>query len=239
MQRLWIAGAFAVLGLGAGSLLNGQTYGAGGTSTTSTTVTGVTGTITQLNYGPNGAVDGFLVGTTTLLEFGHNLCGGISSLGAVGNAVTYSGNEVAATSGFETVQVTSFTNNTTNATYTAPSSTSTAAAYGPTSGTVKQLNYGPGGAIDGFLFTAGGASSAIFVSTGPQASSTLTSLLTAGATVSVTGNAPPSASACTSNGALEVVNATSLTIGSQTVVISGGGFGGGFGPGPGGPGPHH
>ena len=239
MHRLWIAAAFAVLAIGAGSLLNGQPYGTGGPSTTSTTVSGVTGTITQLNYGPNGTADGFLVGTNTLLEFGPSLCGGIGSLGAVGNAVTYSGNEFTSTSGFESVQVTSFTNTTTNATYTAPSSTSGAATYGPTSGAVKQLNYGPGGAIDGFLFTASGASSAIFVSTGPQASSSLTSLLTVGATVSVTGNASSHGSACSSTGALEVVNATSLTIGSQTVVISGGGFGGGFGPGPGGPGPHH
>jgi hypothetical protein len=40
-------------------------------------------------------------------------------------------------------------------------------------------------------------------------------------------------SACSSTAALETVAASSLTIGSQTIVISGGGFGG---PGPGGPG---
>ena len=135
-----------------------------------------------------------------------------------------------ATSGFETVRVSSFTNANTKASYTAPTATST--AYGPTSGTVKQLNYAEGGAIDGFLFTASG--STLFVSIGYTSNATLTSLLTVGATVSVTGTTSPSMSACSSTGALESVNASSLTIGSTTVVIQGGGHGGpgghGFGP---------
>jgi hypothetical protein len=202
------------------------------TTTTTTTVTNATGTITQLNYGSGGEVEGFLIGANILLTFPGNICGGVGTLGAVGNSVIYSGNAVTATSGFESVQVTSFTNSTTKATYTAPTSTST--AYGPTSGTIRQLNYSGNGTIDGFLFTASG--STIFVSIGGASSTTLTSLLTVLATVSVTGTTSPSMSACTSTATLEAVNATSLTIGSQTIVITGGGYGGNGGHG--GPGPH-
>jgi hypothetical protein len=191
----------------------------------------VTGAIKQLNYGIGGEVQGFLIGTNVLLSFPSNICGGVATLGAVGNSVNYSGTAVTASSGFESVRVTSFTNNVTKATYTAPTTGST--TYGPTSGTVKQLNYADDGSIDGFLFTASG--STLFVSIGYTSSTTLTSLLTVGATVSVTGTTSPSMSACSSTGTLESVNASSLTIGGTTVVIQGAGrpgFGfGGHGPG--------
>jgi hypothetical protein len=233
MQRTTILSALAVCAMWTGGALNGIAQGTDPASGTSTTVTNATGTITQLNYGNNGEVQGFLVGTNILLSLPANICGGISSLGAVGNSVTYSGTAFTASSGFESVRVTSFTNNTTKATYTAPTNTST--AYGPTSGSIAQLNYSDGGTIDGFLFTASGSTAPIFVATGPGTSTTLTSLLTVGAAVSVTGTTFGNMGACSSTSALEVVNASSLTIGSQTIVISGGGYGFG-GPGPGGPG---
>lgn len=236
-----IYGTAALLAMCAGGALNGLAQQPDA-STTATTVTNVTGTIAQLDYDSNGAVEGFLAGTNILLTFPTNICGGPGTLGVAGNSITYSGSETAATSGFETVVVSSFTNNTTKATYTAPAATSTAATYGPTSGTVKQLNYAPGGAVDGFLFAASGSTASVFVSTGQRASGTLTPLLTAGAAVSVTGTTSPAMAACTSTGALEAVDASSLTIGSQTIVIAGNGNGGGNGPGLGpgqGPGPGH
>jgi YD repeat-containing protein len=237
MKDSTILRAIAMLAICAAGAVNGgaQTYGAAGTPTT---VTNATGTITQLNYGNNGDVQGFLIGTNTLLSFHANIFGGLGALGVVGNAVTYSGTAFTATSGFESVHVSSFTNNITNATYTAPTSTST--AYGPTSGAIKQLNYSGNGSVDGFLFTPSGGSSSIFVSIGGRSSTTLTSLLTAGATVSVTGTTSARMAACSSTAALETVDASSLVIGSQTIVIGGGrpfgpGGPGGFG-GPGGPG---
>lgn len=209
-------------------------YGGPGTTTT-TTVTSVSGTITQVNYGTDGMVDGFLIGANVLLTFEPDPATGIASLGAVGNSVTYSGAAVTSSTGFESVRVTSFTNNSTKATYTPPTTAAVPVTYGPTSGTVKQLNYDGAGNIDGFLFTPSGSSTPIVVSTGSQASATLKPLLTVGATVSVTGTSETAAATCTSTGALAVVNATSLTIGSQTIVISGGGPGGPGGPGRGGP----
>lgn len=191
-------------------------------SSSTTTVSDATGTISQVNYGPGGNVDGFLVGANILLVFPGNVTGGVSSLGAAGNSVTYSGTAMTSSSGFETVRVTSFTNTTTKASYTAP--TSASASYGPTSGSIKQLNYGPGGGVDGFLFEASGSSAAVLVVFGPQrGNSTLSSALTAGATASVTGT-----SRTNSTSGLTVVRASSLTINGQTFVLNGGGFGQGF-----------
>jgi hypothetical protein len=235
MKHSIICTATALAALSAGAITNGLAQQTDAT-TTATAVTNVTGTIKQLNYGSDGEVDGFLAGTNILLTFPSGICGGIESLGAAGNSITYSGTELTATSGFETVNVTSLTNTTTKVTYTAPTSNALT-TYGPASGTVKQLNYADGGGIDGFVFAPASATS-IFVSTGPNASTALTSLLTVGATVSVTGTASPSMSACSSTGALEAVNPSSLTIGTQTIVFSGGGGNHGA-PGFGGPGGHH
>jgi hypothetical protein len=225
MSRKLLLQAAAILALSIGPAIAQGRFG-GPAASNSTTVTNATGTISQLNYGPGGNVQGFLIGTNTLLLFPGDVTGGVGSLGAAGNSVTYSGTAFTSSSGFESVRVTSFTNNTTKATFTAP--TSSSSTYGPTSGTLKQLNYGPGGGIDGFVFSAGG--STVLVTIGPQPSnSTLTPLLTVGATVSVTGNSRTNSTA----GALTVVHATSITVASQTFMFNGGGpgFGGGGGRG--------
>jgi hypothetical protein len=200
----------------------------GDDSNTSTTVTNVSGTIAQLNYGNEGTIEGFLIGTNVLLSFPANVAGGIGTLGVVGNSVTYSGTAVTNSSGFQSVRVTSFTNNTTKATYTTTTATST--AYGPTSGTVKQLNYDPSGSIDGFLFTPSGSTTAVFVATGSRASATLKPLLTVGAAISVTGTTAVNLTpVCVAAGTLLAVDATSLTVGGQTILITGGGGDGGRG----------
>ena len=232
MKRSILLGNAALFILLTGSAATAMAQFPDAASATTTTVTSVTGTISQLNYGNNGEVDSLLIGTNVLLTFPSAICAGVSSLGAVGNSVTYSGTAITAASGFESVRVSSYTNNTTKATYTAPAAGSTATAYGPTTGTIKQLNHATNGAIDGFLFTASGSTASIFVSVG-GGSTALTTLLTTGATVSVIGTTSAGMAACTTTGALEVVDASSLTVNGQTVVISRGN--GGFG-GPGGPG---
>src|SRR5277367_747655 len=168
------------------------------TTTTTTTVTNVAGTISQVNYGSDGAIDGFLIGTTTLLTFRMNVSGGIGTLGAVGNSVTYSGNEATTSAGFSSVDVTSYTNNTTKVTYSSATTTPSTTAYGPTSGTVKQLNYNNDGTIDSFVFTPSGSSTPLLVNTGSGASATLKPILLVGTTVSVTGTEQAAAptSAC-------------------------------------------
>jgi hypothetical protein len=234
MKRTTLWKTAAVLAVWAGSGLNG--YAQSADATTTTTITASIGAIAQLNYGSDGEVQGFLIGSNILLSFPSNICGGLGTLGAVGNSVTYSGTATTATSGFESVMLTSFTNNTTKVTYTAPTSTSST-AYGPTSGTVKQLNYAADGSIDGFLFAATGTTTPLFIAIAARSTASLTTLLTVGASLSVIGTTSPSMSACSSTSTLETVNASSLTIGTQTIVFAGGGGNGGFGNGgPGGPG---
>ena len=197
-----------------------------------TTVTNATGTISQLNYGENGAIEGFLIGTNILLTFPRTVTGGIGTLGAVGNSITYSGTAETNSAGFENVRITSFTNNTTKATYTGNTSTTpTSTAYGPTSGTIKQINYDSNGLVDGFLFTPSGNTASILVVTGSGASTTLKPLLTTGATVSVTGTTPSATTTanCVTGTTLTVVHASSLIIGGQTIVLAGTGVGGGRG----------
>jgi len=198
-----------------------------------TTVTNVSGVISQVNYGTDGQVQGFLIGANVLLSFPTTICGGINSLGTAANNITYSGTEVTASSGFKSVVVSNFKNATTGASYTAPTSSTMMPAtttYGPTSGSVKQLNYANDGSIDGFVFTPS-SGSPVFVSTGERASSTLAPLLKVGTGLSVTGTTSPGMSGCASTDTLESVNATSLTIGSTTIVIAGGpGYGNPGGP---------
>lgn len=190
---------------------------------TTATVGPVSAAITALNFSENGAaVDGILVGTNVLLTFSKPVCGGIGSLGAVKDNVTYSGVALTFASGFQTVHVTSYTDG--SLTYPPPAPPKPA-AYPATSGTVTQLNYSEFGTIDGFVFTPG-SGPAVFVNTGTP-NTALAKALTVGATVSVTGTleAPPQ---CSPKGTPGEVDASSLTINGTTYPISQGmdfGFG--------------
>lgn len=186
-------------------------------ATAATTVTGATGTIAQLNYDEGGgSAEGFLVGTNTLLTFPGTVCAGVASLGVAGNAVTYSGTAITYSSGFSTVSVTSFTNNTTNVTWTKPTATKPA-AYGPVSGTITQLNYANNGSVNGFVMTPT-TGSKVFVDIGPLPNSTLAPLLKTGAAVSVTGTSE-SAPLCAPAGTPVEVDASAVTIGTTTVTL--------------------
>lgn len=237
-QRLYSACALlAIAAIGVASMSGQQLTSYDDATSTTTTVTNATGTISQLNYGADGSVQGFLLGTNTLLFFPSNICAGIASLGAAGNSVTYSGTSFTNSGGFTIVEVSSFTNTSTKATFSTSASKPKPAAYGPTSGTVKQLNYDASGDVDAFVFMPSGATTPLLVETGIVKSTALKTALVVGATVSVTGQTQPGlASMCAPAGALSVVEADSLTIGGTNYVITGTnngiGFGfGGFGPG--------
>jgi hypothetical protein len=89
----------AVLAAFASSAVNAQT----------TSVGPVTATITQWNYDQiGGVVNGFLIGTNVLLTFRQPVCGGLATLGNVGDSVTYSGVAHTFPSGFQIVDVTSY-----------------------------------------------------------------------------------------------------------------------------------
>lgn len=191
---------------------------------TAATVTGVNATITALNYAESGAtVNGFLVGSNVLLTFSRPVCGGIASLGAIKDNVTYSGVSLTFASGFQVVHVTSYTDG--SITYPPPAPPKPA-PYPATAGSITELNYSDLGTIDGFVFTPGSGPK-VFVHIGTP-STDLASHLTVGASVSVTGTleAPPQ---CAPTGSPSEVDASSLAFGSTTFPITRMGMGFGFG----------
>ena len=228
-NRIVVAGVFLTLFAGGAFMVRAdeehEGWGFGGA--TATTVTGVSGTITALNYNESGAaVNGFLVGTNVLLVFPKSVCGGIGSLGKVGDSVKYSGIALTFASGFQTVNVTSYTDGSISYPPPAPPKPT---AYPLTAGTITQLNYGENGSVDGFVFTPSTAgSSAVFVNVG-MPSSTLAPLLKTGAAVSVTGMLEPPPPLCAVAGTISEVDASSITIGTTVYPIGGTGMGFFFG----------
>lgn len=191
----------------------------GTTASTATTVTSVSGTLTQFNYDESGAApESMLIGTSVILTFPGTVCGGLGTLGAAGNGVTYSGTAVTFSNGFQAVSVSSFTNTTTKVTWTPPT-VPKPTAYAATAGTIKSLNYGPHGDINGFVFTPT-TGTAVFVDLGGAPNSTLAPLLKVSAAVTVTGTLE-AAPLCSAAGTIQEVDATTLLFGTTTITLKG------------------
>jgi len=199
---------------------HGFGQGGGSSASTAATVSNVSGTLTQFNYDESGANPAsMLIGTNVILTFPGKVCGGIGTLAAAGNGVTYSGTGVTFSSGFQTVAVTSFTNTTTKATWTTPTP-SKPTAYAATAGTIKSLNYDTRGDLNGFVFTPT-TGSAVFVDLGSPASTTLQPLLKVGAAVTVTGTLE-AVGLCAPTGTIQEVDATTLLFGTTSITLKGG-----------------
>jgi hypothetical protein len=178
---------------------------------TSVTVTNVAGTITQLNLSSDGTINGMLLGTNVLLSFPSSVCGGVGTLGHVGDAVVYSGYATTNTvTGFQRVSVSSFTNG--SISYTSASPEPVPAAYGPVSGTVGALNHASNGNVNGFIFGS------MLVITGTP-SAALAPLMVPGAAITVTGTSETEKS-CATVPPVTVVTAASLTIGTTVFPIA-------------------
>jgi hypothetical protein len=198
------AGLFSILVSGAVMGMAEDTF------TPPTPVGPVTASILQLNYSDlGGTVNGFLIGSNVLLTFLKPVCGGIGTLGTVGNSVTYSGSAFTSKSGFQTVNVTSFTNGTIK--YPPVATPSKPTAYSSTPGTIVQLNYeAESGDVNGFVFkpTSGPT---VLVDIG-FANATLTPLLKVGAAVTVVGTLEATPQCAPPVGTIPEVYASSLTI---------------------------
>lgn len=183
-------------------------------------VVNAVGSVMQLTYNDDGVAAGLLVGNNTLLAFPERVCGGVASLGSVGQVLTYSGTAKAnAGSGVQTVKVTALLNNVSGAAFTAPAANTPATPYPATAGSISLLNYSDSGDVNGFVFTPNGSATAVLASLGGKANALLKPLLAVGATASVTGSTRPG-SACNA-AAMTVVRTTTLTVNGRTFFFSG------------------
>jgi len=177
----------------------------------------VTANILALNYDESGMVNGFVVSTGIVLAFPAAACSGIGTLGAVGNSVTYSGAEETLGSGLKVVNVSSFTNNTTPATYP-PGPNPKPVAYPLIAGIVTALNYSlETGLVNGFLFTPSGGS-VVLVDIGDFTSSSLRAALSVGTSVSVEGVLLQPGT-CAPAGTTSEIVASSVKIGAKVYPI--------------------
>jgi len=136
------------------------------------------GTISQLNYGPEMEVTSFLVNGNTLVTFPPHVGLTVGSVLKSGESVQVTGYSSTTPTGMQRIELVSLSAE--GRTFSIPQLGQFTSYNG--SATVRQLNYN--GDVDGFLL-----SNNVFVKTPPPFSATLTSIVSVGSQVSVTGYA--------------------------------------------------
>ena len=157
----------------------GQLPPAGSYSSTS-------GVISQLNYGPELEVKGFLIGTNALVTFPPHIGCALGPYLAVGNSVKVDGYATTTITGLQRIDLANFTNLSTGRTFSLPQPGQFTTYSG--SGRIIQFNYNDQGEIDGLILDNG-----VFAKTPPPFSATLRSLVQAGGSASISGYAHQSA----------------------------------------------
>ncbi len=142
----------------------------------------VSGAISQLNYGPEMEVTSFLVSGNTLVTFPPHVGCTIGSVLKSGENVQVTGYGSTTPAGMQRIELVSLSAE--GRTFSVPRPGQFTSYNG--SATVRQLNYNREGDIDGFLL-----SNRVFAKTPPPFSATLTSMISVGSQVSITGYAHP------------------------------------------------
>ncbi|MGI9071103.1 MAG: hypothetical protein ACR2JB_07230 [Bryobacteraceae bacterium] len=138
------------------------------------------GTISQLNYGRELEVSGFLIGANTLVTFPPHIGCALGSYLTVGNNVKVDGYATTTITGLQRIDMAGFNNLTTGKTFSLPQPGQFTNYSG--SGRITQFNYNNQGEIDGLILN-----NSVFAKTPPPFSATLRSLVQAGSTVSISG----------------------------------------------------
>lgn len=189
----------------------------GSSQTTAT----VTGTIVQLNYNHDATVNGFLLTGSVLVNLPPPIANKIGSSLSPKDSLSVTGYESTdSTSGLTVMMAQSLTDSTAKISVTLPTPSTTTVTG---SGTISQLNYGGRGDVNGFWLDA---STLLLV---PPIAPGTADAFTVGASVTYTAYTRTTLNNTT------VLNPTALTVGGNTITLTGPG-GGGFG-GPGGPPP--
>lgn len=140
--------------------------------------TSVSGAISQLNYGPEMEVTSFLVNQNTLVTFPPHVGVAIGAVLKPGENVHVTGYGSTATSGMQRIELTTL--NAEGRTFSVQRPGQFTSYNG--SGTVTQLNYNREGDVDGFLLNNN-----VYVKAPPPFSATLSSLISVGSQVSISG----------------------------------------------------
>ena len=142
--------------------------------------TAVLGPVTQLNYGPEFELTGFLVGIDTLVAFPAQTGYVIAPNLKVGDTVKVAGFKSSTPTGLKRIEPLELANLSNGKSFTIPSQERTT-VYA-CSGTVAQFNYGAEGQEVGFVLDSG-----VLARTPPSFSSVLRSLLRTGTPVAISG----------------------------------------------------
>jgi hypothetical protein len=138
----------------------------------------VSGSISQLNYGREMEVTSFLVNKTTLVTFPPHVGWTVSLALKAGEGVQVTGYDSTTATGMTRTDLVTLT--VAGRTFTVPQPGQFTSYNG--SGTVTQLNYNREGEVDGRVLSNG-----VFAKTPPPFGQTLTSTITVGSQVSITG----------------------------------------------------
>jgi hypothetical protein len=140
--------------------------------------TSVSGSISQLNYGPEMEVTSFLLNGNTLVTFPPHVGWTLNSTLKAGENVQVNGYGGATANGMQRIELQTISVGGRTLSVPQPGQFT---SYN-TSGKVTQLNYNREGDVDGFLLDSG-----VFAKTPPPFSTGLSSMVSVGSQVSVTG----------------------------------------------------
>lgn len=167
-------------------------------------VQNTSGSITQLNFGPEGDLDGFVLSNNTLVHIPPDWSARLDGVARAGPQVRVSGYVAPAASGLQVMDAQTLSMDGRNFSAVQPSQPAPFAG----SGVIRRLNYGPQGEVNGFVLANG-----TFAKTPPFGASS-DSILKPGSNITFSGfvHASPTGKS--------VVDVQSITVNGQTIALN-------------------
>lgn len=164
----------------------------------------VTGTVSQLNYGPEGEINGFVCSNGVLLHIPEDWAPRLENVTHAGQSVRAQGYVMTAASGMQVIDVQTLSMAGRSFSVVQPSQPAPYAG----NGVIQRLNYGPQGEINGFVCSNG-----LFAKTPPYGANN-DSVLKPGANIALSGFAHTTTLGKT------VVDVQSITVNGQTIALN-------------------
>jgi hypothetical protein len=170
------------------------------------TLNTVSGTISQFNYGPEGRVEGLVLGQNTLAFLPPDWAMQLETTAKVGDSVRITGLATPLPTGMQSVDVQSISIGGRNLSVLQPTQPSPYAG----TGAVRQLNYDRSGAVNGFVLDNG------MIARTPPFGASDVSAIKPGVQIALSGFARTTAAGKT------VVDVQSITVNGQTISMNAG-----------------